>query len=242
MTYTPIPKFFSKVLIAEDDAATARAIKAVFEKEGAKVTVTYNGLDAASLIQFEDRLDVAIIDVKMPGMDGITLVKQLREFGCHIPIIVVSGKDSIGDRVRGLEAGADDYMGKPFNAHELMTRAKVICRRIHYNGNQPSKILVGKTQCDFRTRIAHKDGVPVHLTPLEWKVLGHMAFRKGHAVSRPEFNVWVLKIPHDLKTRTIDRHAYALRCKLDDDPAHPKHILKVHGVGYRLGEFTTIDE
>ncbi len=242
MMYTTSPKLFSKVLIAEDDAATTRAIRHVFEKEGAKVTVTDNGRDAASLIQFEDFLDLAIIDITMPDMDGITLIKQVRDFGCHIPIIIVSGMDSIGARVRGLEAGADDYMGKPFNAHELMTRAKAICRRVHYNGHQPAKIRVGKTQCDFRARIAHKDSEPVHFTPLEWKVLHHMAFRKGHAVSRPEFNVWVLKIPHDLKTRTIDRHAYALRCKLDDDPENPKHILKVHGVGYRLGNFTVIDQ
>lgn len=242
MTYITSPESFSSVLIAEDDAATAKAIRYAFEKEGAKVTITDNGNDAASLIQFEDFLDVAILDITMPGIDGITLVKQVREFGCHIPIIIVSGRDSVGDRVRGLEAGADDYMGKPFSAHELLTRAKAICRRVHYNGYQPTKIQVGKTHCDFRMRIAHKDGVPIHLTPLEWKVLHHMAFRKGCAVSRPEFNVWVLKIPHDLKTRTIDRHAYALRCKLDDDPMHPKHILKVHGVGYRLGDFTVIDE
>ena len=242
MNYTSSPELLSRVLVAEDDEAIARAIERVFENEGAKVTITNNGHDAADLIQYEDLLDIAIVDVTMPGMNGITLVKQLREFGCHLPIIIVSGSDSIGDRVRGLEAGADDYMGKPFNAHELMTRAKAICRRIHYSGNQPSKIQVGKTTCDFRTRTAYQDDTPVHLTPLEWDVLRHMAFRKGHAVSRSEFNVWVLKVPHDLKTRTIDRHAYALRSKLDDDPLHPKHILKVHGVGYRLGEFTSIDE
>ncbi|MCY3999515.1 MAG: response regulator transcription factor [Bacteroidetes bacterium] len=242
MNYTSSPELLSRVLIAEDDDAIARAIGRVFEKEGAEVTIINNGHDAAHLIQYEDLLDIAIVDVTMPGMNGIALVQQLREFGCHLPVIIVSGSDSVGDRVRGLEAGADDYMGKPFNAHELMTRAKAICRRIHYGGNQPTKIQVGKTICDFRTRTAYQDETLVHLTPLEWDVLRHMAFRKGHAVSRSEFNVWVLRVPHDLKTRTIDRHAYALRCKLDEDPLHPKHILKVHGVGYRLGDFTSINE
>ena len=242
MIYTTAPKLLSKVLIAEDDDATARAIKRVFEKEGAKVTIKANGYDAATFIQSEALLDVAIVDVTMPGLDGVKLVRQIREYGCNIPVIIVSGSNSVGDRVRGLEAGADDYMGKPFNAHELMTRAKAICRRVHRGGNQPKRIQIGRTLCNFETRTAQKDGEHVHLTPLEWKVLRHMAFRRGHAVSRSEFNVWVLNVPHDLRTRTIDRHAYALRCKIDEDSLHPRHILKVQGVGYRLGEFTLIDE
>lgn len=241
MIYTTAPESFSKVLIAEDDDATARAIKRVFEKEGAQVTITANGYDAATFMQSEDFLDVAILDVTMPGMDGIALVRRMRKYGCHTPVIMVSGSDSVGDRVRGLEAGADDYMGKPFNAHELMTRAKAICRRVHYGGNQPRRIQIGGTLCNFETRTAHKDGAPVHLTPMEWKVLRHLAFRKGRAVSRAEFNVRVLKVPHDLQTRTIDRHAYALRCKLDENPQDPRHILKVQGVGYRLRGFEIVD-
>ncbi len=241
MIYTAAPEPFSHVLIAEDDLATARAIQRVFEKEGAQVTIMTNGHDAATFMQSEDFLDVAILDLTMPGMDGITLLRRVRKFGCHIPVIMVSGSDSVGDRVRGLEAGADDYMGKPFNAHELMTRAKAVCRRVHYGGNQPKRIQVGVALCDFETRMAEKGGELIHLTPMEWKVLRHMAFRNGRAVSRAEFNVWVLKVPHDLQTRTIDRHAYALRCKLDEDPLEPRHILKVHGVGYRLGDFQIMD-
>ncbi len=242
MIYTETLTSLSKVLIAEDHAPTARAIQRVFEKEGAQVTITTNGLDAAIALQSEMFLDVAILDVTMPGLDGLTLVQQIREFGCHTPVIIVSGSDSVGDRVRGLDAGADDYMGKPFNAHELMTRAKAVCRRVHYSGNQPRKIQLGQTICDFESRTAQRDGELVHLTPMEWKVLRHMAFRGGHAVSRSEFNVWVLNIPHDLQTRTIDRHAYALRCKLDEDSLRPKHILKVQGVGYRLEEFKVLEE
>jgi len=242
MIYTAFPESFSKVLIAEDDSATAKAIQRVFEKEGAQVILTANGYDAASCIQSEDFLDVAIIDVTMPGLDGITIVQRIREFGCHTPVIIVSGSDSIRDRVRGLEAGADDYIGKPFHTYELMVRAKALCRRAYRDGNQPKKIKVGETVCNFETRVARRGTEPVHLTPLEWKVLRHMAFRRGRAVSRSEFNVWVLKAPHDLQTRTIDRHAYALRCKLDEDPLHPQYILKVHGVGYRLGEFTLMEE
>ncbi len=242
MIYTETPTQLSKVLVAEDHAATARAVQRVFEKEGAQVTITTNGLDAATALQSEMFLDVAILDVTMPGLDGLTLVQQIREFGCHTPVIIVSGSDSVGDRVRGLEAGADDYMGKPFNAYELMTRAKAVCRRVHYGGNQPRKIQLGQVICDFESRTAQRDGERVYLTPMEWKVLRHMAFRGGHAVSRPEFNVRVLNIPHDLQTRTIDRHAYALRCKLDEDSLRPKHILKVQGVGYRLGEFKVLEE
>lgn len=242
MIYTTVPKAFSKVLVAEDHAATAHAIRRVFEKEGAQVTVTDNGHDAAEFIQFEDFLDVAILDVTMPGLDGVSLVRQIRKFGCHIPVIMVSGSDSVGDRVHGLEAGADDYMGKPFNAHELMTRAKAICRRVHHGGIWPKKVQIGDTLCDFETCTASNAGNSVHLTPLEWKVLRHMAFRKGHVVSRAEFKVWVLRVPCDLSTRTIDRHVYALRCKLDKDPTRPRHVLKVHGVGYRLADFTLLHE
>jgi len=241
MSYTATPGTITNVLVAEDDNLIAEGIKRVFEQRGAHVTITSNGYDATNFIQSEDFLDLAIVDIMMPGINGLEVVRRIREFGCETPVIIVSGKDSVGDRVRGLEAGADDYMGKPFNTHELMTRAKAVCRRVQRGGNFPRVIQVGDTQCDFESRVALKNGQPVHFTPMEWNVLHYMATRKGHAVSRSEFNVNVLKIPHDVKTRTTDRHAYALRCKLDKDSLNPRHILKVQGVGYRLADFEVIE-
>lgn len=240
MPYTVDSETINNVLVAEDDSLIARGLKHVFKQRGARVTVLSNGYDAIDFIQSEDFLDLAIVDVMMPGLSGLEVVRRIREFGCETPVIIVSGKDTVGDRVRGLEAGADDYMGKPFNTHELVTRAKAICRRVQHGGSLPRVIQVGDTRCDFESHVAIKNGQPVHFTPMEWKVLHYMAARKGHAVSRPEFNVKVLKIPHDVKTRTTDRHAYALRCKLDEDSLNPKHILKVQGVGYRLANFEVI--
>ena len=137
----------------------------------------------------------------------------------------------------GLNLGADDYLAKPFSMRELLARTNAVRRRGEGTRPRPKKIRVGGVVADFETYVALRGKEHVHLTPLEWAVLRHLAHRRGKAVSRAEFNVKVLRIPASIETRTIDRHTYSLRCKLDEDPKKPRHVLSVTGVGYRLVDF-----
>ncbi len=219
----------------------ANGIEHSFKREGYDVRRTDNGRDAADLLQGGIPFDVVLLDVVMPYVDGFEVLTRARKAGVRTPVIMVSGRVTESDRVRGLRLGADDYVAKPFSHRELVARAEAVRKRGDRAGHQPQRIRVGNVMARFDKRRAEKDGEPVHFTPLEWRVLQYMAHRKGKAVSREEFNVKVLKIPADIPTRTIDRHAYSLRCKIDRNPKKPQHILSVQGIGYRLADFELME-
>lgn len=230
-----------RVLVAEDDWYMANGIEHSFKREGYDVRRTDNGRDAADLLEGGIPFDVVLLDVVMPYVDGFEVLTRVRKAGVRTPVIMVSGRVSESDRVRGLRLGADDYVAKPFSHRELVARAEAVRKRGDRARCQPQCIRVGNVTARFDKRRAEKDGEPVHFTPLEWSVLQYMAHREGKAVSREEFNVKVLKIPADIPTRTIDRHAYSLRCKIDHNPKKPHHILSVKGIGYRLADFELME-
>lgn len=225
------------VLVADDEWHIARAIEHTLTRHDYKVTVVSNGEDAVHKIQGNYSLDLAILDVVMPRLSGLEVLNYMGNFGSKLPVIIVSAKVRESDRVRGLKAGADDYLIKPFDSRELLARVEAVLRRSDNVKPMPKQIRVGDLEINFETAEAHRDEEPVKFTPMEWRMLKYMAFRRGAVIPRPEFNMNVLKIPHDIVTRTIDRHAFAIRCKLDKDPKQPHHILSVHGVGYRLNDF-----
>ena len=228
------------VLVAEDEQYIAKAIAHKLSMHGYRVTVVDNGVEATDHLLYGDVVDLAILDIMMPLMDGLDVLRRIRKFGCETPVVVVSGKDDPVDRIRGLEAGADDYLGKPFNTHELFTRVETVRRRVAHNHGYPRRIQVGDTTIDFESYTAIRGNAAIHLTPMQWRMLKHMAFREGRAVSRADFKVHVLKIPPEIETRTIDRHAFALRQKLDKNPRKPRHIIAVTGIGYRLQDFEVL--
>lgn len=230
-----------RVFLAEDEWYTANGIRNLFGRAGYEVFSTENGSDAARLLMGDAEYDVAILDVMMPEMDGFEVLARVRDAGVITPIIMLSGRATESDRVRGLGLGADDYLAKPFSGQELLARAKAIRRRSGGARPLPKKIQVGDVVADFESYTAWRADESIHFTPLEWAVLRHMAHRAGKAVSRKEFNVEVLKIPADIETRTIDRHAYALRCKIEDNPQKPRHVLSVTAVGYRLADFEVLE-
>lgn len=230
-----------RVLLAEDEWYTANGMRNLFGRAGYEVFSTENGNDAARLLLGGAWYDVAILDVTMPGMDGFEVLTSVREAGVMTPIIMLSGSAAESDRVRGLRLGADDYMAKPFSGQELLARAKAVRRRGRGTNPLPKKIRVGDVIVDFDNYAAWRADESIHFTPLQWAVLRHMAHRGGKAVSRKEFNVEVLKIPAEIETRTIDRHAYALRCKIEGNQQKPRHVLSVPSVGYRLADFEVLE-
>lgn len=230
-----------RVFLAEDEWYTANGIRNLFGRAGYLVFSTENGSDAVRLLMADAEFDVALLDVTMPGMDGFEVLTRVRGAGVMTPIIMLTGRATETDRVRGLGLGADDYLAKPFSGQELLARAKAVRRRGRGASLLPKKIRVGDVIADFESFAARRADESIHFTPLEWAVLRHMAHRKGKAVSREEFNVEVLKIPADIETRTIDRHAYALRRKIEGNRQKPRHVLSVTAVGYRLADFEVLE-
>lgn len=226
-----------RVLIAEDEWAMSTGLKYLFKRHGYEVVPVDNGREAARQLLADPPFDIAILDVMMPQMDGFEVLRHVRQHDVHTPIIVLSAKGAEDDKVRGLALGADDYMTKPFSDKELVARVDAVRRRRGVTQPLPKVIRMDDVMVDFETLVARRGEATVHLTPLEWEVLRYMAHRRGKAVSRDEFKRKVLKLPEEVETRTMDRHAYALRCKIEIDPTRPRHIISVFGVGYRLEHF-----
>ena len=226
-----------RALVAEDDWYTANMLESIFKREGYEVVVCKNGADAMHQLTYGGPYDIALLDVVMPKMSGLEVLRQAREAGIAVPVMIVSGRTKEHERINGLVMGADDYIVKPFSTRELLARTAAVRRRCEIRQPLPKRIRMGDVLADFETFSAMRGAEAIHFTPLEWGVLRHMAYREGRAVSRQEFNVHVLKIPASIETRTIDRHAYALRYKIDKNPKQPHHILAVKGIGYRLNDF-----
>ncbi len=226
-----------RILIAEDEWAMSNGLKYLFKRHGYEVVPVDNGREAVRQLLADPPFDVAILDVMMPQMDGFEVLQHVRDQDIHTPIIILSAKGSEEDKVRGLELGADDYMTKPFSDKELVARVGAVRRRREAAQPLPKVIRLGEIIVDFETVIVRRDEEVIHLTPLEWEVLRYMAHRRGKAVSRDEFKRKVLKVPDEVLTRTMDRHAYALRCKVEIDRTKPRHIISVFGVGYQLENF-----
>jgi len=226
------------VLVAEDDWYMLQLIESFLKADGYNVDTCEDGGTALQKLTEGGPYDIALLDSVMPKMSGLKVLETIRRAGMHIPVIIVSGQAQESHRVEGLSIGADDYITKPFSSRELLARILAIRRRVEAHRKLPKQIRVGETLIDFEAREALSgDGMPIHFTPTEWAMLLHMAHQNGAAISRSEFKIKVLKIPAFINTRTTDRHAYSLRCKLDQDSRNPHHILTVVGVGYRLNDF-----
>ena len=230
-----------RALIAEDDRHMLQVLKSLMSDEGYAVDTCMNGEDALYKLTREGPYDVALLDSVMPQMTGVEVVQLLRRSGMDTPVIIVSGRSLEHHRIEGLEEGADDYITKPFSSRELIARVFAVRRRSEASRTLPKKIVLGNLFVDFEAREALRDGALIHITPTEWDMLRYMAYRKGASISREELKVHVLKIPVFIKTRSVDRHAYALRCKIDLDPKKPRHIMAVIGIGYRLANFELLE-
>jgi len=221
------------ILIVEDEYSMRVGLEDAFKHSGFDVVTAPDG--ETGLISVEEhKPDLIILDVMLPGMDGFEVCKQVRIKGFLKPILMLTARSQEIDKVIGLELGADDYVTKPFNDRELFARVKALLRRASHNAPDSALYRFGSVQLDFTHFTAQKDGQLLQLTSTEFSLLHYLISRKGSVVSREDLLNKVWGYEFYPQSRTVDNHILRLRQKLEDNPNHPRHILTMHGRGYRF--------
>jgi len=222
------------ILLIDDDPDVASILSPYLKREGFRLTVSRNGYDA--LRQFRRTpFDLVLLDVVLPETDGYSVCRELRSQG-DTPVIFLSCRAEESDKIRGFDAGGDDYVTKPFSPRELVARVKARLRS--RDARPPSRsshvLRVGRLEIDTLLQRVTVDGRPVRLSAKEYRILCLLASRSGQTVGFRELcrDLWGRDTVRDLRTLTV--HIRNLRKKLEPDPAHPEHIVTVRGTGYKL--------
>ena len=221
----------SRILVVEDNDDLAFGLRASLEGEGHEVHVARDGPRGLSLAR-ELRPALVVLDVMLPGVDGFTVLRTLRAERFEAPVLVLTARGAETDIVHGFNLGADDYVTKPFGLAVLLARVRALLRR----GGPPEERMhnFGDVAVDVATRSVTRAGINVPLTFKEFDLLVALLERHGTVVTRRQLLEEVWEHQAEVQTRTVDMHVAELRRKLEPDPAHPKYILTVWKVGYRL--------
>ena len=223
-----------KILIIEDEEDLVKGLKLNLQDEGYEVKYAFNGKEGLEKA-LKEKPDLILLDIMLPGMNGLEICKELRQNKMDIPILMLTARGEEIDKVIGLEMGADDYISKPFSIRELLARVKAHLRRENRGGEAvPSVVQLESIKIDFGHYKVIRNENEIDLTSLEVDVLRYLIGQDGKVVSRDDLldKIWGYeKFP---TTRTIDNHILKLRKKIEDDPNHPKFILTVYGGGYRV--------
>jgi DNA-binding response OmpR family regulator len=223
----------SRVLIIEDELPMRTALKDCLEAEGYRVLTASDG-ESGLAQTLQEKPDLILLDVMMPKLDGFEVCAELRRLGNVVPVLMLTAKGQIEDRVHGLDVGADDYLVKPFSTDELLARVRALLRRARKQTQMPAALTLGETRIDLARQTAMRGRKAVHLTAKEFAMLRLLAEAEGEPVSRERFLDIVWGYTAFPTTRTVDNHIASLRAKIEKDPEHPRWIQTVHGVGYRL--------
>jgi DNA-binding response OmpR family regulator len=223
-----------KILIIEDEADLVKGLELNLADEGYEVGWSSDGREGLRRA-LEEAPDLIILDIMLPGMNGLEVCRELRQKKANIPVIMLTAKSEEADKVVGLEIGADDYITKPFSVRELLARIKAHLRREKMEPrNVPKTFAFGDVEVDFVHFRVRRSGKEFDLTSLEVDILKFLVAHKGEVVSREALldKVWGYdKFP---TTRTIDNHILKLRKKIEEDPSRPRHIFSIYGEGYRF--------
>ena len=227
----PAPR--RRILVVEDEPALALTLSDRLRKEGHEVAVATDG-DAAFETARASAFDLVMLDVALPGRSGLDVCRDLRREGVDTPILMLTARADLTDKVVGLKLGADDYLTKPFEMMELLARVEALLRRSGRALAGPGAYAFGDVRVDFRRAEVWRGGEPVALSALEYKLLAYLIERRGAVLSRDELLDRVWGYDATPTTRTVDVHVAALRQKIEENPAKPHWILTVHGLGYRF--------
>lgn len=222
-----------RILIVEDELPMRTALRDCLVAEGYRVLACADG-QAGLRRAAEEKPDLLLLDVMLPRLDGFALCAELRRLSLIMPVLMLTAKGQIEDRVTGLDSGADDYLVKPFSSEELLARVRALLRRVRRQTRAPLTLEVGDVTVDFAQQRARKGHAELHLTAKEFAMLRLLAECAGEAISRERFLDVVWGYTAFPTTRTVDNHMASLRAKLEPDPEHPRYLHTVHGVGYRL--------
>jgi len=223
----------ASILVVEDDETLAMGLESALEHERFQVTHVDRGELALAAIE-DDVPDLLLLDIMLPGMDGLAVLKKIKAEHPELPIILVTAKAAELDRVLGLELGADDYVTKPFSLRELTARIRARLRSRPSAPRTPDMLKFGRNEVDLRRRILTRDDQELRMTTHEAGVLQYLIAHRGQDVSREELLQHVWGYSPTMATRTVDNQILKLRKKVEDTPADPRHILTVHGTGYRF--------
>jgi DNA-binding response OmpR family regulator len=228
-----------RILVVEDNLDLAELVRMHLRDAGYAVEPFSDGRSALQRLQAEP-IDLVILDLMLPGMDGLELCRRLRAQPNYLPILMLTAKSSELDRVLGLEVGADDYVTKPFSIRELLARVKALFRRVDAMAETPAEstevLRSNGLEIDPARRQVRLDGAEVHLTGREFDLLLHFASHPGRVYSRAQLLDLVWGYGHEGYEHTVNSHINRLRAKIEHTPAQPRYILTVWGVGYKFAE------
>ena len=228
-----------RVLVVEDEASIREMVALNLKMAGGEVVEAPSAERALELMHHGEECDAALLDIMLPGMDGLSLCETIRRENNEIGIIIVSAKGQESDKIRGLSIGADDYITKPFSVSELVARLEALTRRITRGGvpakpaEEQEQLISGPFVLDEKSRMLYKNGTAIDLTQVEFQIMELFFRNPGTALVREKIleGVWGKNYFGDVKI--VDVNIRRLRMKIEDEPSSPQHILTVWGYGYR---------
>jgi two-component system alkaline phosphatase synthesis response regulator PhoP len=222
------------VLVVDDELKITRLLRDYLQQAGFRVVIAADGPGALSVARAEQP-DMIVLDLGLPGIDGLDVTRALRR-SSNVPIIMLTARAEEADRIVGLELGADDYLVKPFSPKELVARVRAVLRRVDASVEAPDLVRAGDLEIDTMKRAVTVDGRPVELTPTEFELLLYLARSPGRVYTRSQLLDALHGVAFESYERAIDAHVKNLRRKLEPDPAHPRYLLTVYGVGYKYAD------
>jgi two-component system alkaline phosphatase synthesis response regulator PhoP len=222
-----------RILLVEDEPGLRLTLTDRLSSEGYEVATAADG-DQGFLRASGEGFDLVILDVMLPGRSGFDVCRELRQRGVEVPLLMLTARGQVADRVVGLKLGADDYLTKPFEVSELLARVEARLRRRPAPITPPDSYRFGPVSVDFRRTEVERDGVPLELSAKEFHLLGYFIEHRGSTVTRNELLDAVWGYDAIPSTRTVDVHVAWLRKKVEPQPHRPRYILTVHGIGYKF--------
>ena len=221
------------ILLVEDDESILFGLQDILEGQGYQISTASNGIDGLKLAT-ENSIDLLILDIMLPGLNGLEICKKVKKEKLMLPIIMLTAKSSEIDKISGLDYGADDYITKPFSLSELLARIRAILRRVYPEKNILRHYSFGNVEIDFTKMEVSVNNAEIKLTKKQFAILEYFIHNEGEVVHRHDLlnNIWGYdKTP---STRTVDTFILEIRKKIEKNPSRPKHIISISGVGYKF--------